>query len=133
MNLLDPEFGLAAALKSVGIQWFADVLFRRWAVRAVQRGVRRQLALLGLLSRAPRGDAGDRRSQYEAARINGANAWQEFWHNVLPEIRPTLTLALTVVAISSLFVCNYPLILTNGGPRGLHRRRCAPGELNGVP
>lgn len=26
---------------------------------------------------------------YEAARLDGANAWREFWHITLPGIRPT--------------------------------------------
>src|SRR5690606_9910191 len=28
----------------------------------------------------------------EAARLDGANAWQELWHFVLPQIRPLLVL-----------------------------------------
>jgi raffinose/stachyose/melibiose transport system permease protein len=55
---------------------------------------------------------------YEAARIDGANRWQEFWHITLPGIRPTLTFMILMSAIWSFLVFDYIWILTQGGPAG---------------
>jgi len=53
---------------------------------------------------------------YEAARIDGANRWQEFRHITLPGIRPTIAFMLLMVAIWSFLVFDYIWILTQGGP-----------------
>jgi raffinose/stachyose/melibiose transport system permease protein len=55
---------------------------------------------------------------YEAARIDGASRWQEFWNITLPGIRPTLTFMILMSAIWSFLVFDYIWILTQGGPAG---------------
>lgn len=55
---------------------------------------------------------------YEAARMDGANAWQEFRYVTLPGIRPTVTFMLLMTAIWSFLVFDYVWILTQGGPAG---------------
>ena len=55
---------------------------------------------------------------YEAARIDGANPWQEFWNVTIPGIRPTLVFMLLMSAIWSFLVFDYIWILTQGGPAG---------------
>jgi multiple sugar transport system permease protein len=52
----------------------------------------------------------------DVARIDGANAWEEFWHVTLPLLRPTLLLVVTLTMISSFqtFVIFY--VMTGGGP-----------------
>jgi multiple sugar transport system permease protein len=52
----------------------------------------------------------------EAARIDGANPWQEFWHIVLPLLRRTILLAsvLTMISTFQQFVIFF--LLTRGGP-----------------
>jgi raffinose/stachyose/melibiose transport system permease protein len=55
---------------------------------------------------------------YEAARIDGASRWQEFWYVTLPGIRPTLVFMLLMSAIWSFLVFDYIWILTQGGPAG---------------
>jgi raffinose/stachyose/melibiose transport system permease protein len=55
---------------------------------------------------------------YEAARIDGANPWQEFWNVTIPGIRPTLVFMLLMTAIWSFLVFDYIWILTQGGPAG---------------
>ena len=54
-------------------------------------------------------------------RIDGANAWQEFWNVTLPLLRPTLLLVVTLTMISSFqtFVIFY--VMTNGGPQNQTR------------
>ena len=55
-------------------------------------------------------------SLYEAARLEGANRWQEFWYVTLPSIRPTLVFTLLMTIIWSFLVFDYVYVLTEGGP-----------------
>lgn len=55
---------------------------------------------------------------YEAARLDGANAWQQFLHVTLPGIRPTIAFMILMTAIWSFLVFDYVWILTQGGPAG---------------
>ncbi|MFD0744206.1 carbohydrate ABC transporter permease [Phytohabitans flavus] len=118
-NILDPEFGIASALNAIGIHWldgvyfFADENLALYSVAFVDNWHFWGFLVVLFLAAMQGVDA----SQYEAARIDGANAWHEFWHVVLPGIRPTLTFALTIIAIGSLLVYDYPFILTGGGRR----------------
>ncbi|GAA1894584.1 carbohydrate ABC transporter permease [Asanoa iriomotensis] len=119
-NILDPEFGLAAALHGIGIHWldgvyfFADKRFALYSVAFVDNWHFWGFLVVLFLAAMQGIDS----AQYEAARIDGANAWHEFRHVVLPGIRPTLTFALTIIAIGSMLVYDYPFILTQGGPAG---------------
>ncbi|MCS7222827.1 MAG: sugar ABC transporter permease [Anaerolineae bacterium] len=53
---------------------------------------------------------------HEAARVDGANAWQRFRHITLPLLRPTLTFVIVMTMLSSwqVFVIFY--VMTRGGP-----------------
>lgn len=53
----------------------------------------------------------------EAARVDGANAWQEFWLIVVPLLRRTVLLASVLTVISSLQVFVIFQLLTRGGPK----------------
>lgn len=53
----------------------------------------------------------------EAARVDGANAWQEFWLIVVPLLRRTILLASVLTVISSLQVFVIFQLLTRGGPQ----------------
>lgn len=54
----------------------------------------------------------------EAARIDGANAMQLFWHVRLPYIRPTLVVAALFRLIDSIKAFPLIYVLTDGGPGG---------------
>jgi ABC-type sugar transport system permease subunit len=52
----------------------------------------------------------------EAVRMDGANAWQEFWHLVLPCLRP-VTFFVVVMSIAKSFqVFGQIYVMTQGGP-----------------
>lgn len=53
---------------------------------------------------------------YEAARIDGAGRWSEFWNITLPLLSPTVLFASTVSVIQSFQVFDQVYVLTNGGP-----------------
>jgi len=53
---------------------------------------------------------------YEAAKVDGANALQSFWHVTLPMLRPTIALTIVLNFIASMQVFNDVVMLTSGGP-----------------
>jgi raffinose/stachyose/melibiose transport system permease protein len=55
---------------------------------------------------------------YDAAKIDGANAVNEFFHVTLPGIRPTLIFMLLMTGIWSFLAFDYVWITTQGGPAG---------------
>lgn len=55
---------------------------------------------------------------YEAAKLDGANPLQEFWHITLPAIRPTVVFLMLMTVIWSFLIFDYIYILTQGGPGG---------------
>jgi multiple sugar transport system permease protein len=55
---------------------------------------------------------------YEAARIDGANRWQQFWYVTLPQLRRTLTFVLVANTVANFLIFAPVQILTQGGPRG---------------
>jgi multiple sugar transport system permease protein len=52
----------------------------------------------------------------EAARVDGANAWQEFWHVTWPQLRPVTTFVVIVSSISSLQAFTQFYEMSRGGP-----------------
>lgn len=53
---------------------------------------------------------------YEAAEVDGANAWQRFRHVTLPSLRPTSFFVLIMITISSFKVFDLIVVMTDGGP-----------------
>jgi alpha-glucoside transport system permease protein len=53
----------------------------------------------------------------EAACIDGASGWQTFRHVVLPQLRPTLTVVATLLAISAFKAFDVVYVMTNGNYR----------------
>jgi multiple sugar transport system permease protein len=53
---------------------------------------------------------------YEAARIDGANRWQEFRHITLPMLRPTTLFLMVWTTIGFLQIFEEPFVMTQGGP-----------------
>lgn len=54
---------------------------------------------------------------YQAAMIDGANAWQRFRYLTLPLMRPTIFFAVVMATIWNLQLFDSVSILTNGGPQ----------------
>jgi multiple sugar transport system permease protein len=55
-------------------------------------------------------------SLYEAARIDGADSKQAFWHITLPLLKPTILFITVTGVISHFQVYGQPFIMTAGGP-----------------
>jgi len=91
---LDPNGGALASLLAVGI----------WK-RIGYNGV---IFLSGLLNID--------KEYYEAAELEGASSFRQFWNITLPLLSPTTFFVLTMEIISALKVSVSPLVFTNGGP-----------------
>ncbi len=61
------------------------------------------------------------RQLYEAASIDGANAWDRFLHVTFPGISPTTFFLMVMMTINSLQAYDQIQILTQGGPAGSTR------------
>ena len=53
---------------------------------------------------------------HEAAEIDGANAWQRFWHITIPCMTPIIFYNLLMALIINLQVVTPSMVLTSGGP-----------------
>lgn len=115
--LLSPEYGpINEFLRFFGIQhppgWLTSP---QWAMPAVviistwrDMGYYMILFLAGLQA-VPR-------ELHEAARVDGASAWQRFLNVTLPGLRPTMFFVTVILTINSLKIFDLILVLTNGGP-----------------
>jgi multiple sugar transport system permease protein len=54
--------------------------------------------------------------QYEGAKIDGANSWQELLYITLPWLRPVVVVVLLITLIDAFKVFDLVYILTGGGP-----------------
>ena len=56
--------------------------------------------------------------QYEAAQIDGANGWQQFWHITIPNIKGGIILCALLRTIDTFRLFDKVNVLTGGGPAG---------------
>src|SRR5918992_2326821 len=119
-SLLSPDQGVGAGLANVGLPWLQDVNFLgdpQLALGAVAFVNTWQwwgfLVVIFLASMQAVDPA-----LYEAARLDGAGVWREFWHITLPGIRPTVMFLSLMTVIWSFLIFDYIYILTQGGPAG---------------
>jgi len=53
---------------------------------------------------------------YDAAEVDGATAWQRFWYVTLPQLKPIISMVVTLQLISTLRIFSQVYVMTNGGP-----------------
>ena len=56
------------------------------------------------------------RELYEAAKVDGASAWQRFLHITVPGLRPTTFFVTVMLAIQSFKIFDLVQVMTDGGP-----------------
>ena len=61
------------------------------------------------------------RDYYDAAKIDGANAWSSFWRITLPLLNPQIVLVAVLEAIHALRIFALPYVATAGGPADASR------------
>lgn len=115
-SILNPGVGLMNSfLSTLGItgpRWLSDP---KWAFGSVMgvdiwkgMGYIMTIFIAGIMSISP--------TYYEAADIDGANAWQRLRSITLPLIMPTITVTTVLNVIYGLRVFDMVFALTNGGP-----------------
>ncbi len=57
----------------------------------------------------------------DAARVDGANAWQRFRHVTVPLINPTIVFSIVMATIWGMQIFAEPFLMTEGGPLGSSR------------
>ena len=115
LYIFNPQVGFVNhVLGLVGIKgpgWFASV---DWAMPALiimslwGTGNNMIIILAGL--------QGIPQHLYEAARIDGANQWYEFWHVTVPMLSPVLFYVIVISIISSFQIFTNVFVTTRGGP-----------------
>ena len=55
-------------------------------------------------------------SLYEAAEVDGASKWQQFWQVTIPMLMPSIIVALIFRTITALQTFDIPYTMTKGGP-----------------
>jgi alpha-1,4-digalacturonate transport system permease protein len=83
---------------------FVAVLASAWGGAAFN-----MLLFIAAISNVPR-------SYYEAAELDGANAWKRFWHITLPSIAPTSVLVILLSSLGSMKEFAMIQALNGGGP-----------------
>jgi multiple sugar transport system permease protein len=118
--LLEPQFGVvnyllqAAGLIKAPLAWLGEpgLAFASIVTVDTWRGVPFvMLLMLAGLQTIPR-------EQYEAAAIDGANAWQRFRYVTLPNLRYLLVVASTLDVINTIRHYDIIGVMTAGGPAG---------------
>ena len=56
------------------------------------------------------------KSLYEAAEVDGASRWQQFWQITIPMLMPSIIVALIFRTITALQTFDIPFTMTRGGP-----------------
>lgn len=116
--LYNPEYGiLNYILRSLGFSpllWIAHpstalfslILLGLWAATPFMTVI-----YMAALSSIPE-------DYYEAAKIDGANAWQRFWRITLPLLMPTTFFIMITQTIQCLTLFEPIYLMTGGGPMG---------------
>jgi fructooligosaccharide transport system permease protein len=117
-NILDPKVGIVnmflANLGLSKLEFFSspDLALPTISFIILWQGISFQmLILLAALQDIPP-------DMYEAADLEGANAWQKFKYITVPSIKGQLVFVLIVVTTGTFKIIIEPLVLTNGGPQG---------------
>jgi len=116
-NLFHPTMGpINSFLMSMGIEnppgWTASV---EWAMPAVIfASVWRQMGYFMVIYLA--GLQGIPRELYEAATVDGANAWQRFKTITLPMLTPTTFFVSVMLVINGFKIFDLIMVMTEGGP-----------------
>jgi len=116
--VLAPKFGIANNMLSIiGISGPAWLQSEQWAMPSIVLvSVWKDTGFFGLILLS--GLQGIDKTYYEAAAIDGANSWQQFWKITLPLLSPSIFFVLIISLINSFQLFPQVMIMTDGGPNG---------------
>ncbi len=116
--LLNPQYGLVNfALGAIGIKGPGWLFDPAWAMTGViLTSVWKDIGFVTVIYLAGLQDIPE--PLYEAAALDGATPWQQFWSITFPMLAPTTFFVTTISLISSFQVFDQVWIMTQGGPAG---------------
>ena len=116
--MFDPQYGLInQGLRGIGIEgplWLADT--RIALLSLILTAAWRNVGYFATIFLA--GLQGIDNTYYEAARIDGAGAWDRFRRITLPLLKPTILFVVVMSVILSFQVFALVYVMTSGGPAG---------------
>jgi multiple sugar transport system permease protein len=114
--LLQPNLGIANHLmETMGLprlDWLGTPGMALWTMAAID--IWQQMSFVVLILAA--GLAALPRDPYEAAEVDGARAWQQFFYITLPMLRPVAAITIIIQLINEFRTYDLPYVLTKGGP-----------------
>ncbi len=114
--LLQPNLGIVnATLEALGLprlDWLGTPNLAFWTMVGVD--IWQQMSFVVLILAA--GLAALPREPYEAAEVDGARAWQQFWYLTLPMLRPVAAITVIIQLINEFRTYDLTYVLTKGGP-----------------
>lgn len=108
MNWLLIKIGLASQM----VYWFSDPVAAFIAVSATM--IWKGYPFVAIMCLA--GLQAIPEDLYNAARVDGANAWQRFWHITLPSLLPVLAVTMLLVGLWIFRDFSIIYVMTQGGP-----------------
>lgn len=114
--LLQPNLGIVNhVIESLGgapVDWLGNASLALWTMAAID--IWQQVSFVILILAA--GLASLPKDPYEAAEVDGATAWQQFWNITLPMLRPVAMITVVIQLINEFRTYDLPYVLTRGGP-----------------
>jgi raffinose/stachyose/melibiose transport system permease protein len=116
--IYNPAFGpLNQVLEAVGLEawtrpWLGDFRLALPAVGMVGTWVQYGFCMVLFIAGVQRIEE----ELYDAAKIDGANEFRQFWHVTLPGIRSEISVALVITFITALRIFDLVFVTTRGGP-----------------
>lgn len=114
--LLQPNLGIVnqslAAMGLPMVDWLGDSSIALPTLIAID--IWQQTSFVVLLLSA--GLASLPKEPYEAAEVDGARPWQQFWYITLPLLRPVSAIAIVIQLINEFRTYDLIYVLTKGGP-----------------
>jgi multiple sugar transport system permease protein len=117
-SLLETRFGpIASFLRDIGVEsptFFASPWVARLSIEIMDAWMTIPFMMILLLA----GLQALPRDVVEAARVDGANAWQSFWKITFPLMLPVSVTAVLIRTIFKLKLADIVINVTSGGPGG---------------
>jgi multiple sugar transport system permease protein len=114
--LLQPNLGIVNRLLDLsgigGVDWLGSPDLAFWTVVFVD--IWQQVSFVILILAA--GLASLPKDPYEAAQVDGAGDFSQFWHLTLPMLRPVAAIAIVIQLINETRTYDLVYVLTRGGP-----------------
>ncbi len=106
------QFLRQVGLEQAAIPWLGDFTWAPYAAGFVGTWVQYGLCMVLFIA----GVQSISEDLYDAAKVDGANAWHQFRYVTVPGLRQQIIVAFTITFIAALRVFDLVFVLTRGGP-----------------